>query len=149
MSDAALARSTVLALALACSSDDPGAPPEGDPCGECGAGTLVGDECRYPSADLPAVLADGLPPADTGDRAVFHVSDYDGPTAQARIRQATLAAAPVDGAVVLDEVYTITDAILVEDGVLYTGGGLRRACTPHAVTTSAVAAGEPCLPVDT
>ena len=140
----------VLALvALACSSEDAGAPQEADRCGECGAGTLVGEECRYPSDDLAAVLADGLPPADTGERPVFHVSDYEGATAQARIRQATLAAAPVGGAVVLDEVYTVTDAVLVEDGVLYTGGGIRRGCTPHAVTTSAVAAGEPCLPVDT
>ncbi len=137
-------------LLIGCTTPEIGARSQaltvGDRCGECAAGSWDGADCVYPSEAIDPVQ--GLPPGDTGGRPVFHTEAYTGSDLQ-KVRKATLAAAPVGGAVVLDRVYEVSSSVLVEDGVLYTGGGLRRACGPHAVTTAAVASGVACIPVDT
>lgn len=117
----------------------------GDGCGECNAGTFDGTDCVYPSQTLD--LEFGLPPADTGARQVFHTESYTG-TGKQKIEKAGQAASPVGGAVVIDQVYEIDKSPFVYDGVMYTGGGIRRACMPVSMATVAANLGDPCVTVD-
>ncbi|HUS66648.1 MAG TPA: hypothetical protein VMZ28_19055 [Kofleriaceae bacterium] len=136
----------VVAAAVACD-----APPVevhydlGARCGECGAGRFDGTACVYPSQRIDVDL--GPAPADTGDRDVFHTEDYSGPE-HARVEKAGADAAAVGGAVVLDRVYEIGTTVELERGVMYTGGGLRRACAAMSIATAPAAAGSRCVTVD-
>lgn len=118
---------------------------EGDPCGDCNAGTWNGLECVYPSAGID--LVNGGVPADTGPRQVFHTESYAG-AVSTKINKAGQDAAAVGGAVIIDQVYEVTKAVFLYDGVMYTGGGLRRACMPVSTATVAAAQGDPCVTVD-
>ncbi len=120
----------------------------GDPCGDCNAWVWDGDSCESPyRAELPTVLVSGLAPGDTGTRTVYHTGSYGG-SDNNKIKQAGLAAAAVSGAVVIDTVLTLTASGLVYDNVLYTGGGVRRACGPQALTTAAALSTDSCVSVD-
>ncbi|HUS66687.1 MAG TPA: hypothetical protein VMZ28_19255, partial [Kofleriaceae bacterium] len=139
-----------IGVVLCCAGCDGGHEPApvaiGDRCGECSAGTWDGADCVYPSQTID--LVEGLPPGDTGTRQVFHTESYTG-TDIHKVQAASRDAAEVRGAVVIDRVYEVDESVRVDDGVLYTGGGIRRACGPHAVSTEAVPVGEACIPVDT
>ncbi len=120
----------------------------GTPCGECSAGrwecSAATRVCRYPS-DLDPTIP--RPPADTGDRPVFHVDDYNGSPAL-RILRAGRDAAEVGGAVVLDQIYEVDREIRLLEGVMYTGGGLRRSCTPVGKVIVAAGPTDACVEVD-
>lgn len=114
-------------------------------CGECGAGRFDGTACVYPSQRID--VDRGQAPADTGDRAVFHTDDYSGPD-HARVEKAGADAAAVGGAVILDRVHEISSTVELERGVMYTGGGLRRACAAMSIATAPAPAGSRCVTVD-
>lgn len=123
----------------------------GAPCGSCSEGVVVctGTQtfCERPADNLP--LDAGLLPGPTGQRRVFYVSNFEAPprTDAQAVSLASLAARDVAGAVVLDRVYEVDEAVRLYEGVLYTGGGLRRACTPHTTTTAEAFAGDFCIQV--
>lgn len=119
---------------------------EGQPCGECGAGTVDGGACVYPTMDVDQ--AAGLPAADTGSRQVFSPESYSGTDYQ-KVQQAIWAAQAVAGAVVLPKVYELDSSLAIGGPLMVTGGGLRRACTPVATLTVAATAGDTCVEVDT
>lgn len=79
----------------------------------------------------------GPAPANTGNRQVFYPSNYLG-TSESRITQAGESAYAVGGAVILDKVYEITSHVTLFDGVMYTGGGLRRASNVRTIVSSPV-----------
>ena len=114
-------------------------------CGECGVGAMVGAECVYPSQAVDPAL--GLPPADTSDRMVFDPDDYEGTDSQ-RLQQAINDAEPVAGAVVLGRVFEVVSTPYIGAPMLFTGGGLRRACTPVAIVTSTSDPTDHCVQVD-
>jgi hypothetical protein len=107
----------------------------GKPCGECGAGVWTCGEgepiCQYPTAAIPSLRETGLKPGQTGARPVFHADDFAG-SDDDRLRAASDAAGAVGGAVVLDRMFLLRAPWVLRAGVLYTGGGVRRECTPVA-----------------
>ena len=126
----------------------------GKQCGDCGAGTWVCQEdglvCQGPSSrigDVDPVL--GLKPAETGLREVFNPEDFDGVPAR-RIQKAADAAGTVGGAVVLEKIYDIAHAIRLPDGIMVTGGGLRRTCgaVANVMNPPALKKDSVCFPVD-
>lgn len=100
--------------------------------------------CLYPPASID--VSAGLNPVDTGNRPVFHTEAYVGSGRQ-KIQQAGADAAAVGGAVIIDRVYEVENQVNLYSGVLYTGGGIRRACTPHAVVTQSAMASDSCISV--
>ncbi len=116
-------------------------------CGDCNAGKMRDGECLYPPERLDT--ARPLPPGDTGSRSLFYVRDYLGehPAPHDAIRHAGGDAARVGGAVVLEEIYETSGPLILYSGVMYTGGGLRRRCTPHTTLTAAASVGDVCLHV--
>lgn len=119
-------------------------PAFGGDCGEGSAGTTVGIDCLYPEA--LADYTNGPTPGSTGARTVFHTESYSG-TAEAKFAAASSAAYAVGGAVIVDQVYTISSTVTLQSGVLYTGGGLRRAATVHTTTTAAAVSSDHCVTV--
>jgi len=108
--------------------------------------------CAEPQAGLIRQHLGGLPPADTGGREVFHTEDYSGsPALKIYLAgQDALASTDPDGAaVVLDDLYVLDAShAWLYDGIMYTGGGLERACTPVATVDTAATSGWSCLSVD-
>jgi len=118
----------------------------GAPCGDCAAGIWSdASTCVYPSFDVDPDV--GLPPADTGAREVFDPDDFPGADS-AKLQAASQLAAAVQGAVVMHRVYETGVSVFAYPGVLYTGGGIRRACAPVATTTGASQAQDLCVQVD-
>lgn len=123
----------------------------GDPCGPCGRGTSVCSTvgqvtrsyCDMPDEE-PLTL---IPAANTGARQVFSPESYSGSNAS-KIAQASAAAAAVDGAVVLDQMYEIDSSVMIYENVMYTGGGIARECVPAPTLTVALQATDTCVTVD-
>lgn len=113
----------------------------GKACGDCSAGTWTCDggttTCVMPDSTsaLSDIIVNGMPAADTGTRAVFDPDDYAGTDAQ-KFQLASAAAAVSDGAVVMDRIYETTSMVNVYENVMYTGGGIRRACTGVGTVTT-------------
>jgi hypothetical protein len=131
-------RHALIAAVLVACVDAPEAVVAGPPPASCPAAPFVID------ADL---LANGFTPADTGARQVFDPDTYGGGDAW-KLYQASLAAEAVGGAVVMDRIYVIDATWYARPGVMYTGGGFRRACMPVATTTAAASSTDTCVPVD-
>lgn len=119
-----------------------------------GSITLVrqwSDTCTFQIPDVPEL---GLEPADTGARTVFDPDSYEG-TDAAKILSAVTAALAVDGAVVMHRFYELganggTGLLALNmgaGGLMVTGGGLRRMCSPQEPLTQALEASDSCLHV--
>ncbi|MBL8741553.1 MAG: hypothetical protein JNK04_10680, partial [Myxococcales bacterium] len=125
---------------------EPPPPVDGDPCGECGAGEWRDAACHMPSMDVDLVR--GLPPAPTDHRDVFNPDDFEG-SDTLKLERASQAAAAVGGAVVMHRVFETIETVYAYEGVMYTGGGIRRACTPVATVVRPSLPSDSCVRVDT
>jgi len=92
-------------------------------------------------------LSTGLPVASIGDREPFDPDDYPGDDLS-KLTYAGYSASLVGGAVTMYRMYEIDKQLTLYPGVMYTGGGIRRAPTPHAVVVSAVSPEDICIDVD-
>ena len=126
----------------------------GTSCGECDAATWACDQdneepvCLSPVDEVAQnIYTDGFKPAEIGRRQAFNPDDYSGDDV-VKISEAISRASEVNGAVVFNRIYEIDRTIGLAENVLYTGGGLRRACTPHSIVQRAVQVGDRCLSVD-
>lgn len=121
----------------------------GQACGECDAGTVQCVRCEprvcaYPSSGQDSVIPAA---ADTGARTVFDPDAFGG-TDAAKISAAGAAAEPGDDAVVMDRVYVIDNEVTIYEGVMYTGGVLRRKCNDAPTATASADSGDSCVDVD-
>jgi hypothetical protein len=121
-----------------------GSVPCGSPCGDCDEGTWTcpgggtDPSCQRPHETVD--LVHGLTPVATGARAVFDPDTYPG-TDRDRFNAASVAAGAVNGAVVMHRIYEPYYTVYFYPNVLYTGGGLKRACHPVAYTIAPAVVG--------
>ena len=117
-----------LVFLLASCATPPGAD-DGATLGPVGATAAALTACPSVPAITAYDLDDGLDAADTGDRSVYYASSYSGTDYQKVAAALSAAGSNTPSAVVLDRVYELDGATpRIPEGVMLTGGGLRRSC---------------------